>query len=223
MSKVVDSLNIPGGDLDISLAAVDSSYIIITIASKKQVQLIQVLPSLKKGRTIDVNVTCRNIAVADGKLFVLCETTDKKYGIRVYDLAGRDLRKGHTINLKDFNRFISPTDVAASRSGNKIFITDIDTNKVSCLTSDGNILCQNRYDGLEHPFGLFVDGKDNVIVCGDYSNTIHVLSAAGQTNKALLSSKDGISNPISVTYRPNDGILAVGCWDSNFLLVFRVW
>ena len=62
--------------------------------------------------------------------------------------------------------FRRPLNVAASTSGDKIFVSDGDTHTVSCLTSDENIVYQYRNHDLVLPRGLFVDANDNAIVCG---------------------------------------------------------
>ena len=220
--SVVNSLDIPGGDWDTAVAAIDNNNVIVTIADKKHVQFIQVIPSLKIGRSIDVGRYCNGVAAAAGKIFLLCESTSTKDEIRVYDLEGKDMGERHVINLSGTNVFVSPFYVAVSRSGDKIFISDRDTHRVSCLSSNGDILYQYGDDGLQRPCGLFVDDKDNAMVCGDYSHTVEVIAAPGKKHQTLLTSKDGISNPICVSLRPLDGTLVVGCWDNNNLFVYKL-
>ena len=219
--SIVNSLSIPGGDWDTAVAAIDSSSVIVTLAAKKQVQLIQVLPSLKIVRTFDVDVYSNGVAAAAGKIFVLCGGINKKNEIRAYDFEGRELLKRQVINLSGTNSFVSPFYVAVSRLGDKIYVSDRDTHTVSCLSSHGDILFQYRDDNLQRPCGLFVDDKDKVIVCGDYSHTVQVFTSSGEIHKTLLTSKDGISNPICVGVRPDTGTLVVGCWDNKKISVFK--
>ena len=204
--------------------AVNNSNVIVTITDKNQLQFIQVLPSLKLGRTIDVDEECRGVAVAAGKIFISCYNYDEKVGdIRVYDLDGRDLGKRLGINPDGSNMFRCPQYVAASRSGDKIFVSDwsASTNTVSCLTSDGKLLYQYRDDDLEGPRGLLVDDNDNVIVCGYACNTVQVITSAGKKHKTLLSSQDGKSYPRCVSFRPSDGTLVVG-GDIYKLMVYQM-
>ena len=219
--SLVNSLSIPGGDWDTAVAAIDSNSVIVTLAAKKQVQLIQVLPSLKIARTYDVDAYSNGVAAAAGKIFVLCGGINKKNEIRVYDFEGRELLKRQVINLSGTNSFVFPFYVAVSRLGDKIYVSDRDTHTVSCLSSDGDILFQYRDDNLQRPCGLFVDDKDNVIVCGDNSHTVQVFTSSGDIHKTLLTSKDGISNPICVGVRPDTGTLVVGCWDNEKISVFK--
>ena len=207
--SVVDILDLPVKPLDV--AAVDNNNVIITIPDEKQLQFIQVLPSLKIGRTIDVDKSCHGVAVAAGKIFVSCYNYDDNVGeIRVYDLEGRDLGKRLGINSDGLALFRRPKYVAVSWSGDKIFVSECSTDTVSCLTSDGKIVYQYSDDELKGPQGLFVDDSDNVSVCGLLSNTVQVITAPGEKHSTLLSREDGISDPNCVSFRPSDGTLVVG-------------
>ena len=203
------------------VAAVDNSNVIVTMPRWGKLQFIQVLPSLKLGRTIDVgNVgvgeECWGVAVAAGKIFVSCyNSVDQVGDIRVYDLEGRDLGKRLGINPDGSNMFRCPWYVAASRSGDKIFVSDVATDTVSCLTGDGNIVYQYRDKELKWLRGLFVDDYDNVIVCGYDSNTVQVITSAGEKHKTLLSKKEGILNPQCVSFRPSDETLVVYCFSCD--------
>ena len=219
--SVVDSLDLPGKPW--AVVAVDNSNVIVIMPWKKQLQFIQVLPSLKLRRTIHVDEECRGVDVAAGKIFIPCYNYDEKVGdIRVYDIEGRDMGKRLGINPDGSNMFRCPNRVAVSRSGDKIFVSDWNTHTVSCLTGDGKIVYQYRDDDLEEPTGLLVDDNDNVIVCGYLSDTVQVITSAGQKHKTLLSKKGGISNPQCVSFRPSDGTLVVGGRCSDKLLVYQM-
>ena len=218
--SVADGLYLPGRPFDV--AAVDNSNVIVTMPWKKQLQFIQVLPSLKLGRTIDVGEMCWGVAVAAGKIFVSCYGSfDEVADIRVYDLEGRDLRKRLGINPDGSNMFRWPHYVAVSRSGDKIFVSDNHTHTVTCLTGDGNIVYQYRDSELRWPHGFLVDDNDNVIVCGWGSDTVQVITSAGEKHKTLLSKKDVIYWPRCVSFRPIDGTLVVGHFE-NTLQMYKM-
>ena len=220
--SVVDSLDLPGKPRDV--AAVDSNNAIVTMPVEKQLQFIQVLPSLKLGRIIDFDEEYYGVAVAAGKIFLSCYNSGDNVGyIRVHDIDGNDLGKklGYHPCGSDVFRF--PEYVAVSRSGNKIFVSDGYSyrNIVSCLTFDGKIVYQYREDDLNQPQGLLVDDNDNIIVCGCYNSAVVVITSAGRTHKTLLSTEDGISNPQCVSFRPSDGTLVVGGF-SDKLLIYKM-
>ena len=234
--SVVDSLDLPeahrhrlGRHQDV--AVVDNSNVIVIMPGVKQLQFIQVLPTLKLGRTIDVDKDCWGVAVAAGKIFVSgYNYDDTEVGeIRVYDLEGRDMGKRLGINPDGSALFRQPEHIAVSRSGDKIFVSgdkifvsDRDTGIVSCLTSDGKIVYQYRDDELVYPSGLFVDDNDNVIVCSWFSSTVQVITAAGKKHSTLLSREDGIFQPQCVSFRQSDGTLVVGIENSDELFVCKL-
>ena len=221
-----DCLVMPGKPLDI--AAVESSTIIVTMHDKKQLHFTEVLPSLRIRRTVDVDVECRGIDVAAGKVFVSCykypdEDTSE---IRVYDIKEMKLKERLGINPDGSSLFFRPYYVAVSRSGDKVFVSDWNTGIIWCLCSDGKEVYQYKnkvsQDGLIEPYGLFIDDSDNVIVCGYSSKTVQIITAAGKIHKTLLSSKDGICRPRCVSFRSTDGTLVVGFGDSDHLLVYKL-
>ena len=218
--SLVDSQDLPRRPHDV--AAVDSSNVIVTLHREKQLQFIQVLPSLKLGRNIFVCEECWGVAVAAGKIFVSCYNCDDWVAdIRVYDIEGRVLGERLGINPNGTRMFGKPDYVAVSRSGDKIFVSDWETYAVSCLAGDGKLVYQYRDRELRGPKGLLVDDNDNVIVCGWYSNTVQVITSAGQKQKTLLSWEDGISRQMCVSFNPSDGTLVVG-GPSRKLLVYKM-
>ena len=219
--SIVGSLAIPVGDWDTSVAA-DYNNVVVTVASKKQIQFVQVLPLLKLGRTFDTDMACNGVAVAAGKIFVLCENNNTTDTIRVYDLEGKYLGKEYDINHSSTKAFVSPICFIVSCLGDKVYVSDEDTHAVSCLSVDGRMLFQYKDDELQRPVGLFVDNTDNVIVCGANNNNLQVITSAGKKHNILLTSKLRISNPMCVGVRPTDGTLVVGRWESKASVVFKM-
>ena len=206
--SVVDSLDMPGEPWQV--AVVDNRNVVVALMNRRKLQFVQVLPSLKIGRTIDVYVECRSVAVADGKIFVFGWGSNTNE-IRVYDLEGRYLEKRLGSN-SDGPTLSKPGGFAHfSSSGDKIFVSHWDTNTVSCFTSDGNIVYEYSDDEFRHPCELFVDDYDNVIACNGYGCTLQVITAAGKKHTTLLSREDGVCGPQCVSFRPNDGTLVVCC------------
>ena len=206
--------NLPGGPSDVS--ALDYSTVIVTV--EKQLQFIEVLPSLKKGRVISVDKHCFGIDIAADQIYVSCYTPGKDNGeIRIYDFDGNLKKK---IGKKRFSyMFDRPNYVSVSRSGDKIFVLDDLTMK--CLTDDGKILYQFRELSVQTPQGLYVDDNADIVVCDRHGNTVTIITDRGTAYRTLLSSRDSIDKPRCLTYRPKDGTLVVGCADTDYLLVYK--
>ena len=220
--SMVDSLWIPGAPRDV--AVIDNSNIIATMPRRKRLHFYQVLPTLQRGRIVDVKLPCHSVAVAVGKIFVSSyKIGDTSGEIRIYDLQGRVLGKIHGVNQDGLRTFRLPWYIAASRSGDKIFVSDSTAGTVACcLTSNGKIVYQYKDTDLRTPSGLSVDDNDNVFVCGSSSNTVQLITSAGKKHKTLLSSKNGISDPTTVSFRPSDGTLVVCCRDNDKIVIYKV-
>ena len=213
--SVVDSIVLPGQIWEV--AVVDSSNVLVTMFGESRLQFVQVLPTLKMGRGIDVQ-DCWGVAVAADKIFVGGMLGE----IEVYDVEGKNLGKRFGKNSAGSPLFKYSRYVAVSRSGEKIFVSDDKSNTVTCLTNEGKIVYQYRDEGLREPCGLFIDDKDNAIVCGYESNTIHVITPAGKKHKTLLSKKDGIIGPKCVSLTPDNGALLVNRGASEKMFVYKL-
>ena len=219
--SVVDSLWISGAPRDV--AVIDNSNVIATMPRRKRLHFYQVLPTLQRGRTVDVNLPCHSVAVATGKIFVSSyKIGDTSGEIQIYDLEGRVLGKIHGVNQDGLRTFRLPWYIAASRSGDKIFVSDSTAGTVACCLTNGKIVYQYKDTDLKTPSGLSVDDDDNVFVSGSSSNTVQLITTAGKKHKTLLSSKGGISGPTTVSFRPSDGTLVVCCLDNDKIFIYKV-
>ena len=208
--------NLKWGPFDV--AALDNVTAAVTL--EKEIQLITISPSLKKGRIISVGKNCYGIDVAANQIYVCCYTPGKENGeIRIYDFEGNLKKK---IGKKMFsNIFEKPKYVSVSRSG-EIFV--IDGRIIKCLTHDRKI--QFQFSGfnswlchyllLPSPGGIYADDDGDVIVCNK-EDAVVLITDKGRTQRKLISLRD----PQCVTYRPIDGTLVVCCNDSDLLLVYK--
>ena len=212
------NISLPVGPF--GMAALDQHNCIVTMPGQKQLQLIQVLPSLQLASTIDVKKECWGVAVAGDKIFVTCYTPGNEDGeIRQYGMIGslvtslRIYQIGmHTIRRLD--------NLAISRSGDKIFIPDWETDTLSCIKPDGTLLYQYHNPELESPRGLFVDDGNYVIICGHEGRCVQVITADGRQHKTLLSKT--FYDPCSLAFRLTDGTLVIGCSRSEEMYYYKL-
>ena len=62
----------------------------VTIPDRKQLQFIQVLPSVKEGRTVSMNKECWGVAVAADQIFVSCFIFgEAECEVRIHDIKGK--------------------------------------------------------------------------------------------------------------------------------------
>ena len=101
-------------------------------------------------------------------------------------------------------------------------LLQMETPTLTCLTSDGQFIHQNKDQDLGWPRGILADSADNVLLCDSISNAIVVITPDGRKRGTLLSHKDGIEDPCSLAYRARDNTVIVGCMNTNQLACIQL-
>ena len=217
---IKDSLQLDYQPWDVS--PVSSNSVVITLPNENQLQFIQVMPSLKKlDQSINIGSRCFGVQVVADLIYVTCRNYSGVAEVIVLDMNGTVT---HRLGQPDKKppMFSIPYYITVCPSTRKIFITDWDTDTVSCLMSDGTVVYQYKDAELRGTHGVCVDGGGNVIVCGRHSNNVQVIRADGTKCCNLLTSQDGVSDPYSVAYRQSDNTLILGCAERNNLFVYKM-
>ena len=216
---VKERLHLDSKPWDVS--PVNGSNVMVTLPGKKKLQLIQLMPSLKLDRSINIGRECWGVQVVDDLIYVTCHDDPGEGEVIVLDMNGTIThRLGHPD--KKPSMFSSPYYITVCPFSRKMFITDWNTNTVSCLMSDGTVVYQYKDVELSRLTGVCVDGGGNVIVCGCNSHTVQVIRADGTKCCTLLTSQDDVSAPYSVAKRQSDNTLILGCYSSKNLLVYKM-
>ena len=203
------------------VSPVNSNNVMVTIPGKKKLQLIQVMPSLKIGRSINVRRKCYGVQVVEDLIYLTCFNNPGEGEVLVLDMNGTVTHRFGQPDKKP-TMFSLSFCITVCPSTRKMFITDEGTHTVSRMTSNRTVVYQYKDEKLRKPAGVCVDGGGNVIVCGKWSDNVQVIRADGTKCCTLLSSQDGVSAPYSVAYRQLDNTLILGCWNNNDLLVYKM-
>ena len=216
---LLDSLKLNAKPFDV--AVVDATTVIVTCPLKEQLQYVDVYPRLKSGRVMQLNKKCWGVHLTGDNIFTTCHNNPGQAEVRILDLDGNLLRK---LGAKQdgSSMFITPSYIAVSQSKKKIFISDIDGISITCLTMDNKVIYQYKDDNMKGSLGLYCDGEDNILVCGEDSNNVQVITAEGKTQRDLITSRDGLESPYSISYRERDDTLVVGCCDSDHIFLFKL-
>ena len=212
---VKERLHLDSPPWDVS--PVNGSSVMVTLPGKNQLQLIQVMPSLKIDRSINVDRMCWGVQVVDDLIYVTCHNNPGEGEVLVLDMNGTVTHRLGQPDKKP-SMFTRPNHITVCPSTRKLFITDRDTATLSCLMSDGSVVYQYKDEELRGLAGVCVDGGGNAIVCGLYSDNVQVIRADGTKCCTLLTSQVDVSKPYSVAYRQSDNTLILGCWGRNILV-----
>ena len=212
---VKERLHLDSPPRDVS--PVNGNNVMVTLPDKKKLQLIQVVPSLKIDRSINVDRKCYGVQVVEDLIYVTCYNNPGWGEVLVLDMNGTVTHRFGQPDKKQ-PMFSCPHYITVCPSSRRMFITDSSTDTVSCLMSDGIVVYQYKDEKLRGPEGVCVDGGGNVIVCGYGSDNVQVIRADGTKCCTLLT-----SHPCSVAYRQSDNTIIIGCLnDSNNLLVYKM-
>ena len=203
------------------VSVIDPSNVIVSSPDKKQLHNIQVFPQMKAERIIQLDKKCWGVAVYGEEIYTTCHNDPGDGEIRVLDMKGnvktriRSSRDGSCL-------FNSPSYITVSVSGEKIFVSDWHTRTVTCMVPSGRVIYTYKDDDMRRIRGLICDSIDNVLVCGQDSDSVYIITKAGKGKRSFLLSKDGITNPFSIAFKETDDTLIVGCWNSNELRVLKL-
>ena len=215
-----DSLKLTAAPWDISV--VDAKTIIVTLPGKLQLQYIDVFPRLTSGRVLQLDKKCWGVHVTADKIFTTCHNDPGKGEIRILDLDGNLLQQ-LGINQDGSFMFKDPDYITVSPSEKKIFVSDYGIkDTITCMTMDNRVIYQYRDNGMKCPIGLYCDAGDNILVCGWQSNNIQVITTEGKKHCDLVSSRDGLEKPYSISYRESDDTLIVGCYRTDNVILYKL-
>ena len=224
--KLLDDCWIIAGRLKLlgpwDVSVIDSNNVIVSSPDKQQLQKVQVFPKMKAGITIKLDKRCHGVAVSGEDIYTTCLDNDHDHGeVRVMDLQGNIKRRFGT-NQDGSYLFDRPNYITISASGENVFISDWNTQTITCLTPNDRVIYTYTDDKIRWPRGLICDSGDNVLVCGQYSHIVHTISPDGNKNRTLLTFQDGLSEPYSIDYKESEDTLIVGCFHSSKLVLFKL-
>ena len=204
------------------ISAVDSTRAVVTLPDLKQLKFIDIVPALKADKQIQLDKRCYGVDAARDKIYVTCHDNPGNAEIRVFDKNGTFIRK-----IPDVNNTLSslerPYYIAVSKTSSKIYLSDYSKSIVSCISVDGSLVFNYQHDDLKYPRKVLVDGEDNVLVCGQESYNIHVVTPTGQQHSVLYTVQGRQDNRcISLAYRPTDRTLVIGLCNDDSLLVLQL-
>ncbi|KAH3879328.1 uncharacterized protein LOC127875237 [Dreissena polymorpha] len=179
------------------------------------VQFITVTQSqLTLGRKLELQHGCTGITCHQGDLFICSGTALFKY-----TLYGKQVCRLY----EDRSSVNTVEKCAVSPTGDRLYITNCSHDKLHTLARDGTLLATYTDPALRDPFGVHVTPAGQVLVCGNYSDTVQQVGWEGQSKLATLARReDGVRSPWSVFYSSTTSSIIVGQLGRDNILVFRV-
>ncbi|XP_063411971.1 uncharacterized protein LOC134694833 [Mytilus trossulus] len=163
----------------------DKTHAVVSVC-EAGIQIID-LTSLKPGKRIEVEGRCTGITCVKDKIWV----KNKSHTLTIVNINGKV--------LKEIQTTFDPCDICANQDGD-VYCTDLDSNKVFLVSSDGKEREIYNSPDLKGAFGVAVDNRGDLYVSGFESNNIHRISNDGQKHDIVLSAEDGINGLDGISY-----------------------
>ncbi|XP_052241788.1 uncharacterized protein LOC127851875 isoform X2 [Dreissena polymorpha] len=180
--QVVSHWNMKSSPVDICLITPSEVAVAVnTINTHENIHEVQFITvnqgKLVPGRKFQLQHECRGIAHHQGDLFV---TSGKE--LYKYSLNGKLICRLY----EDFD-YNTVRQCAVSPTGDRLYITSRNQNKLLTLARDGTLLATYTDPALDGPSGLHVTPAGQVLVCGDYSHTVLQVGWEGESKLATLA------------------------------------
>ncbi|XP_052260684.1 uncharacterized protein LOC127864829 [Dreissena polymorpha] len=190
---------------------------VVAVSVDHGIQFITVNKTqLVPARKVQLEHDCKGIAHHQMDLFITSSKALYKYSL-----------SGDLVNLvctlyEDVSGPYTVDKCAVSPTGYRLYITSFLQHKLLTLARDGTLLATYTDPALRGPTGLHVTPAGQVLVCGEWSNTVLQVGWEGKSKLATLATqKDGMRWPESVCYSSTTSSIIVGQNGDN-ILVFRV-
>ena len=167
--KLLNSAGVLTGNKKLSsfprdVSVLDPRSVIVTLPRNEQLQVVQVYPQLNPGRVIQQDKWCHGVAVGNGELYVTCcNSLGAEWEIRVLDLDGK-VKRRLGVNQDGSFMFEYPDYITVNSSGEKIFVSDRNTDIVTCMSVDGRVIYIYKDGRMRRPYALLCDSEDNILV-----------------------------------------------------------
>ena len=240
MFNIVDCIVLPAGPHDV--AVIDGKKVIVTLPMKHQLLYVDILPKVTADQPIQLDKRCWGIEMYNNELYVTIHYgySSDRGEVCILDLNGALKRRLRISENGVPASLCCPFYLKVNPVSQRLYISDFGwpmaipptPSTLYCLRlggegvhidedrrySHGNVLYAYQTSNWLGGGAIYVDEMDNVLVSGQYSNNILLVTRDGVANALTIPQKDNISQPWSVAVRKEDNKLFVGCWGCGDLL-----
>ncbi|XP_052816156.1 uncharacterized protein LOC128242837 isoform X2 [Mya arenaria] len=213
---VTSSLQLPrGAPWDVCVLPDDQAA--VTLPYFSMIQLVSTKRGqLSSGKKIKVSSQCHGIAYYNNRLyvsyaFIMC--------IEVMTLDGHIISTFQRNDGKQVCNAPFYLTLSASTPPT-LYVSDYTADTVLKLTLDGKVLRKYRDEQLKYPMSVVELGPGQLLVCGQGSHNVMLLTEWDGKMTEILGMKDGLFLPRSIAFCPHTRAVVVGMFNYVSLKVF---
>ncbi|XP_071108171.1 tripartite motif-containing protein 2-like [Haliotis cracherodii] len=190
--------------------------VMVAVPASRHIVTVEVTPDLVLLSTITTSKGYYSLAVLSPSSLA----AGGWGGVDILDMGGHVLRSVTTHNKETL--FTLPSYMSVNTKGN-ILVSDWKKKSVTCLTSDGDVVWRYAPTGdmaLHQPSGIFTTNTGDVMFIDQLAEAIIQLSETGEYVSDVITSQDGMSQPLSLCINKYDSVLVTcGREIKTFILI----
>ncbi|XP_071106916.1 tripartite motif-containing protein 3-like [Haliotis cracherodii] len=192
--------------LDVSpwgVTQLKEKQVMVVVPASRHIVTVEVTPDLVLLATITTRTMYYSLAVLSPSSLAAGGSAC----VDILDMAGNVLRSVTTHNNETL--FTYPAYMCVNNKGN-ILVSDWAKKSVTCVTSDGDVVWRYAPTGakaLSIPAGISTTKKGDIMFVDNDAETMIQLSETGEYVSDVLTSKDGINQPLSLCIDKHDSVL----------------
>ncbi|VDH93907.1 Hypothetical predicted protein [Mytilus galloprovincialis] len=162
-------------------------------------------------KTIEVDDSCFGIE-SNGKILIVKLLGGTK-SVFTLDLDG---------NVLSTFKVPGSRTIRIALCKDRIVCTDWKDDLVSCYTNDGVLLWTHKHENICEPWGITVDKHGFIYVACKGNGRIIVLSEDGKKSRTILSTDNGIAEPVAINIDESSSTLLVTNCFNGVAFVFKI-
>ncbi|XP_052817694.1 uncharacterized protein LOC128243788 [Mya arenaria] len=201
-----------------AVCALPDDQAAVTLPFKCMIQLLSTQGGqLSCEKEIKVSSGCCGIAYYNNRLYVSYKSNPR---IIVVTLDGQIVKTFQRDDGKQL--FKAPYSLTVSSSTPPtLYVSDLTAHKVLQLSLDGTLLRKYRDDQLINPRSIVEVGPGQLLVCGQGSNNVMLLTEKDGKMAEILGHREGLPNPYTLAFCSHIRAIVVGMYSNDSQKVFN--
>lgn len=202
------------------VALISNNEVAVTLPAECRIQFVTVDGSyITQTRSISTDEPCFGMCYTDGKILTVTYDGDPP-NLKVLSPAGKELTYV-CVDDDGFALFSKPIYVTCTPKATQIYVSDERMGCVINLKETGELNFNYSALDLGNAAGITLDKDGNIYVCGNTSNSVHMVSPSGERVKVLVTGET-ISYPRAIAYEPREKKLLVTQGDKDIVKVYSL-
>jgi len=182
-----------------------------------QIQMIKVKDkTLTKGRELTVSGNICGLTSSRNSLVV---AYNSQPWLEVVSIDGKVLHQFDKSGTSQ--HFNYPASMCTTPRGS-VFISDHGTHTITKVDAQLNLLQTFTSPLLQTPYGITAVTEDRILVCSNCNHSLVLLQPSTNTMSTLLGKDDGIEDPFSVTYCPDQKKIFIASYHTDTIKVYHM-